>query len=67
MHLLKASFLLLILMPPSPRAHMINSMFVGVRLCVVEVVGIRGICVFANLGKDVESLPVHVPYSLMDN
>lgn len=28
----------------SPRAQMINSMFVEVRLSVVEVVGIRGIC-----------------------
>lgn len=46
---------------------MINGMFVGVRLCVGEVVGISGICVCENLGKEAESLPVHVPYSLMDN
>lgn len=51
MHLLTASFLLLILLLPSPQAHMINSMFVGVRLCAVEVVGIRGIRVFCKSGK----------------
>lgn len=50
-----------------PLAHVINNMFVGVKLCVVDVVGIKRNMFLQNLGKDVESLPVHVPHSLMDN
>lgn len=49
------------------REKTVCSMFVAVSLRVAEVVGIEVIRALDNLGKDVESLPVCVPYSLTHN
>lgn len=52
--------LLLILMPLLPWSPSISDPFLWVRCCDEDVLRIRAICVFGNLRKDVESLPVHV-------